>query len=1387
MSYTTAELDAMGKQTFTTAELDAMARPHLGLLSRLAAGVWNAGPAAIVHAVRTKSNVGLTFRDAEILKQYQLARESGELPPETKGRLITPEERTEALRVYEEMIRRADDAITKQNSKPLLVGGTAGQVLAGNQIPIPPAKGVLEKVADVAGGVGGTIANIGLTRRLMPTAPEPLVWEAATEAAGGTPGTGALQAGIIQGAGRIVGKSAAAEGLGKRVLRRAERSAIEAAGFGTLAAVQDGSPEEIATQALIPLAFTGLGVIKEGNTVRRREILKTRVRAVQKVETNIPPEAVVAAEKVIDSGAYDTWASVQDTSSVGAEAGPTFKPRMRVRGDMAGLAAELEAKRNDLDQQLAEHLEQESPDPTITANLAQQYKEAEGRAVGARAAADGGGLTSLPTEGAASTGAELPPFSTRNVDTAAVREQMDLPPIERRPPETQAQWAAEAPTTAEVDRIAEEVVASPRILTPQEHKGFEVRLNQLSSEYDTLSEQLGKLPAESPEARAKIAARNDLRRYADIITQATDLAGTPWSYSGLARQNLLARLRSDPTNALAMIAKAEDVKGDKLTPMEQTKVEAGVKVAKEKTTALEVKQREAAEKKANQAIRVGCGGKYAHMTKAEKDAELAELVEKAKASPEDTLFFQIAMNLGSRPGIRTVGDVTDRIQQHFDKINRYSLSTAIVNAMTRKARAKTELQLQLAEIRREAKTDVRLRTTIDDVLWHLKNETVPDAERGPRNETADITALRDMLDYYRRELRQSEPAQVARYERLIKILENRIASGDFTMPEPGPMSEVVHDLKAKYKRLQAEFNSKRKIDPNARIRSLTQQITDLDRRIATGHTQKLPRTEAPRESEEIDALMSEKRAKEAELNRMRQERQTLMDLRVKIRGLQRHLQEGTTPQKAPAIGGREPSAAEAKLREAVSLLQERIAQSPPAQKARLQRTLDMLNEQLRTRDFQRPTKIERSLRDPEVERLAYQVYQARQAVNHEIAKLDPWWRHPGKIITQPFREVQTWKSSADMSALLRQGGIAVRTHPIRTLRRLPEAMRAIFDPARAWKINDEIVNGERAWWYHRVGLEFTDYGGVLSAREEAFASHLVERVPGLKHIVRGSNRGFVTLLNMIRADSYDAMERSLRGPGGLSLHEAQALATYVNVMTGRGTLAGLEKYAPTLNGVLWSPRFTLSRIQYRLALPLLTAPTWQVRKVVALEYARYIAGVSVAAWLYQHVFGGRIEKDRRSSDYGKLVVSNTRLDPMSGLSQVSVLIERLGRGEIKQQSGAVVPIAGSNIPYRGDTRLNTSLRFLRSKLGFLPGKLVDIAVGRDFAGEPVSVSKELPRFLFPLAWEEVLQLTEDQGVPKMVAIETLNLLGEGVQVYNPKEFAPTVHRVARRTIRRGQR
>src|SRR5690606_13600678 len=101
-------------------------------------------------------------------------------------------------------------------------------------------------------------------------------------------------------------------------------------------------------------------------------------------------------------------------------------------------------------------------------------------------------------------------------------------------------------------------------------------------------------------------------------------------------------------------------------------------------------------------------------------------------------------------------------------------------------------------------------------------------------------------------------------------------------------------------------------------------------------------------------------------------------------------------------------------------------------------------------------------------------------------------------------------------------------------------------------------------------------------REENFAGQFFSNLGPYKM----TGRGNVLALNELRAGTYDQVERAWRRTGWLNSVFARegdldALANYVNRVTGRGTLGPIENswVADVLGFGLFSPRYLASRPQ----------------------------------------------------------------------------------------------------------------------------------------------------------------------------------------------------------------
>jgi hypothetical protein len=63
-----------------------------------------------------------------------------------------------------------------------------------------------------------------------------------------------------------------------------------------------------------------------------------------------------------------------------------------------------------------------------------------------------------------------------------------------------------------------------------------------------------------------------------------------------------------------------------------------------------------------------------------------------------------------------------------------------------------------------------------------------------------------------------------------------------------------------------------------------------------------------------------------------------------------------------------------------------------------------------------------------------------------------------------------------------------------------------------------------------------------------------------------------------------------------------------------------------------------------------------VRKEFLKEYAGALVGMAALYMLVEAFDIGEVDWTSNSSDFGKIKVGNTRIDPLAGMSQLSVLV-----------------------------------------------------------------------------------------------------------------------------------
>ncbi len=363
---------------------------------------------------------------------------------------------------------------------------------------------------------------------------------------------------------------------------------------------------------------------------------------------------------------------------------------------------------------------------------------------------------------------------------------------------------------------------------------------------------------------------------------------------------------------------------------------------------------------------------------------------------------------------------------------------------------------------------------------------------------------------------------------------------------------------------------------------------------------------------------------------------------------------------------------------------------------------------------------------------------------------------------EPFNVARSLLSSFDLSAVLRQGAFIGFAHPIRAVKSIVPMLRAFASEREAYKIEQEILTRPNALLYKKAKLELTSTSGKLTGREETFMSRIAGKIPGIGQ----SQRAYITYLNKLRADSFDAILKSIAKTGKPTDIELNAISDYINIASGRGNMGKAAMASETLATILWSPRLLVSRFQLLAGKPLYHGSA-RTRKLIAGEYARFLIGAGVVYALGK-ASGAEIEDDPRSSDFGKLKFGNTRIDPLAGLSQTTVFLTRIITGQKKTAKGKIEDIRGERAKF-GTGVSDVIQNFLRAKLSPLLGTAVDIAEGKTVVGEKVTPASAITRNFVPLSMNDIYDVMVEQGVTRGTAITLLSIFGMGVQSYNPND------------------
>ncbi len=359
------------------------------------------------------------------------------------------------------------------------------------------------------------------------------------------------------------------------------------------------------------------------------------------------------------------------------------------------------------------------------------------------------------------------------------------------------------------------------------------------------------------------------------------------------------------------------------------------------------------------------------------------------------------------------------------------------------------------------------------------------------------------------------------------------------------------------------------------------------------------------------------------------------------------------------------------------------------------------------------------------------------------------------VARQGAQEARQLQTILDMSFPFRQGITNVTR---------PEFWRSfipMFKSLREKGFNELLKTIEKNPYFKmadEAGVEFTNLGKKF--REETATGILSEKyLPP----VAMSNRTYAAFANKLRMDLFANMAKAAE-KAGVEMNEtnAAALARYINDTTGRGKLPlGLEKIAPQMNELFFSPKLIASRINmFRRAFqdprmigdadPRLAS---QLRK----EAIRAMIGVgalgATASGLSSIAFDSPETADPRSTDFGKLKRGDTRLDFTGGFQQYVRAATQIATGMNR---------IGSEV--NETNRKNVAERFSRAKLAPIASLIVDWMDGENVVGEKFTWTQAVKDRITPLIIDDLKDVAREDPEMFKVAVPAA-IFGVGTSSY----------------------
>jgi hypothetical protein len=478
-----------------------------------------------------------------------------------------------------------------------------------------------------------------------------------------------------------------------------------------------------------------------------------------------------------------------------------------------------------------------------------------------------------------------------------------------------------------------------------------------------------------------------------------------------------------------------------------------------------------------------------------------------------------------------------------------------------------------------------------------------------------------------------------------------------------------------------------------------------------------------------------------------------------------------------------------------------------------------LERRVKERDFSKKTRAE-VLADRELDKLRVRKLEIKDEFDALQYENELKNRTKAKKAADAIWEIwgltRALRATGEMSFVLLQGGIQTFAHPKTAAKAFVTAMSHLGSEKRSMDWLRELRTKD---YYQRMKeskLALSEPDSKLSKREEMFLGGWVNHIWDIlgqpfrifgsgayekwKNInpIKAIERAGVGYMNTLRAERYLQGEQMLEMQGKSiqkDKEDFKNMADVINTLTGRASLGPLEGQSKLLSTIFFSPRNWASTIKTTTPYALyyfgrMTTRDSQGRKRISVAQKMAIADlmkwvgltgafVGTAAAYYNNDDDEEtgVELDPTSSDFMKIKIGNTSVDPWGGKIQHIVLQSRLLMDSMKKSDGKEYQLGKGSTSTRFDLAFKMATNklapsasllynFANSKVTKKNGEYVRVA---GFDKKEYDAYSEIANNLYPIYAESIMETYNDQPDTVATFLMFMAFFGMGVNTYESKK------------------